>query len=195
MAFELPELPFDPNGFEGWTSAETFTFHHGKHHAGYVNKLNGALEDSDLAGKDLLEIINATRGTTPKIFNLAAQHFNHSFFWNCLQSESAAPEGQIAELIERDLGGMDAFKKMFSDVALKHFGSGWAWLVQEPGGKLLVIDSHDANTPAGTETTPLLTLDVWEHAYYIDFRNDRSAFIDGFWKHVNWKHVNEQLSS
>lgn len=194
MPFDLPELPFDPAGFGSWTSADTFSYHHGKHHAGYVSKLNAAVEGTDLAGKDLLEVINATRGTNPGVFNLAAQHFNHSFFWDCLSPEGDALEGQVLELIDRDLGGLETFKKTFSDVALKHFGSGWAWLVQEPGGKLLVIDSHDANTPAGTDTKPLLTLDVWEHAYYLDFKNDRAKFIEEFWNHINWAFVNKQLS-
>jgi len=192
--FTLPDLPFEKTALEGWTSAETLDFHHGKHHAGYVTKLNAATEGTEFAGKDLLDVINQTRGANPAIFNLAAQHFNHSFFWECLSPEASEPDARTLELIERDLGGLDAFKQTFSDVALKHFGSGWAWLVQEPGGKLLVIDSHDANTPAGTETKPLLTLDVWEHAYYIDYRNDRAKFIEGFWAHVNWKQVESQLA-
>lgn len=193
MAFELPNLPFDAGSFEGWTSAETFSFHHGKHHAGYVKKLNAATEGTEWADKDLVEVINGNRENAG-IFNSAAQHWNHSFFWNCLSPDAQTPEGQIAELIDRDFGSLDTFKEQFGEMSLKLFGSGWAWLVQNNEGKLGLAPTKDADTPVGTDVTPILTLDVWEHAYYVDFRNDRAKFIEGFWKHVNWKHAGEQLN-
>jgi Fe-Mn family superoxide dismutase len=186
MPFTLPQLPFAPNALEPWTSAETFSYHHGKHHAAYVNKLNAAVAGSPLDGKSLEEIIVASRGTTPGVFNNAAQHWNHSFFWNCLAPKAGAPEGELAAAITRDLGGLDAFKKTFGEKALTLFGSGWAWLVKTADGKLEIGQYKDAETPVGTDKTPILTLDVWEHAYYIDHRNDRGKFIEGFWEHVNW---------
>ena len=191
--FELPELPFDKNAFGSWTSGETFDFHHGKHHAGYVQKLNAAVLGSDFEGRSLEEVIKGSQASNQKIFNLAAQHFNHSFFWNCLSPESTALTGELAVAIDQDFGSFEQFKNQFSDVAATHFGSGWAWLVRTPEGKLAVKGFHDAQTPAQTQDTPLLTLDVWEHAYYIDHRNDRAAFINGFWDHVNWKFVGQQI--
>ncbi|MFH1712545.1 MAG: superoxide dismutase [Patescibacteria group bacterium] len=192
MTFELPELPYQKDSFSDWTSAETFDFHYGKHHTGYVKKLNDAVAETEWTDKSLEEVISGNRDN-PTIFNNAAQHFNHSFFWNCLSPETMTPDGKIAEMIDRDFGSFDEFKTQFSDASLKLFGSGWAWLVLN-GDKLEIIQTSNADTPAGTDKTPLLTLDVWEHAYYIDFRNDRAKFIEGFWSHVNWKFVNKQLS-
>lgn len=191
--FRLPDLLFPPDALSPWTSAETLSFHHGKHHAGYVKKLNDALVGTAHEGKSLEELIAVTRGAEPGIFNNAAQHFNHSFFWECLSAESSAPEGELADAIARDFGSFEDFKKKFSETALKHFGSGWAWLVKTPEGTLAIKDFHDAETPAGTDDTPLLTLDVWEHAYYLDHRNDRAKFIEGFWAHVDWKHAASRL--
>ncbi|PJA45977.1 superoxide dismutase [Fe] [Candidatus Uhrbacteria bacterium CG_4_9_14_3_um_filter_50_9] len=191
--FELPELLFDTQAFGSWTSGETFDYHHGKHHAGYVTKLNAAILGNEFEGKSLEDVIAASRKNNPKIYNLAAQHFNHSYFWNCLSPEFQTPDGLLAAQIEKDFGSLEAFKTQFADVAAKHFGSGWTWLVRETDGSLVIKDFHDADTPAQTDDTPLLTLDVWEHAYYIDHRNDRGAFIQGFWDHVNWKFVGEQL--
>ncbi|MBT5808209.1 superoxide dismutase [Candidatus Uhrbacteria bacterium] len=190
--FELPELAFEKDSFAPWTSAETFDYHHGKHHAGYVKKLNAALEDSDLAGYSLKEVIAASRGENNKIFNSAAQHFNHSFFWNCLSVDGGAPGPKLAEMIDRDFESLASFKEQFSALAATHFGSGWAWLIVE-NDKLVLRGYHDADTPADGDVTPLLTLDVWEHAYYIDHRNNRAGFIEGFWAHVNWGFVEEQL--
>lgn len=191
--FDLPELPFDKNAFGSWTSAQTFDFHHGKHHAGYVQKLNAAVLGNNFEGRSLEEVIAGSRGQNQKIFNLAAQHFNHSYFWNCLSPESPLPTGELASAIDRDFGSFEQFKNQFTDVAATHFGSGWAWLVRTADGKLAVKGFHDAQTPAQTSETPLLTLDVWEHAYYIDHRNDRGAFINGFWDHVNWEFVASQF--
>lgn len=193
MTFELPRLPFDPASLAPWTSAETFSYHHGKHHAGYVMKLNAAIEGSGLDGKTLEEVIAATRGKTPAVFNSAAQHFNHSFFWKCLSADAGAPEGMLLEAITRDFGSLDAFKEEFGAKASSLFGSGWAWLVKGPDGTLSVGQYKDADTPVDSDSRPLLTLDVWEHAYYIDHRNDRGGFIKGFWEHVNWSHVAAQM--
>jgi Fe-Mn family superoxide dismutase len=193
MAFTLPELPFAPDALAPWTSAETFSYHHGKHHAAYVNKLNAAVGGTDLDGKSLEEVIGASRGSKPGVFNNAAQHWNHSFFWNCLTPEKQEPQGRLAQLINESFGSLDAFKKAFGEKALTLFGSGWAWLVLTGDGKLEIGQYKDADTPVGTERKPILTLDVWEHAYYIDHRNDRGSFIEGFWDRVNWRHAEAQL--
>lgn len=193
--FELPELPFANDALQPWASAETFEYHHGKHHAGYVKKLNGAVLGNAFEGKQLDEVIRESRDENQKIYNLSAQHFNHSFFWNCLTPESMAPDGELLELLDRDFGSVEEFKTAFTSAALGHFGSGWAWLVQTVEGTLEIRDYHDADTPAYSDVTPLLTLDVWEHAYYIDHRNDRAGFIQGFWNHVNWAFVSSNLKS
>ncbi len=186
--FELPELSFAKDALGDWTSAETIAFHHGKHHAGYVNKLNGAVLGTEFEGQELEEVIKGARDHHPKIFNLAAQHYNHSFFWAGLSEQGAPPEGELAAAINRDFGSLEDFQEAFRLVAAGHFGSGWVWLLSIDG-KLEIRDYHDAQTPVGTGVTPLLTLDVWEHAYYIDHRNDRGAFIEGFWRHINWKSI------
>lgn len=189
MAFTLPELPFAPDALAPWTSAETFSYHHGKHHAAYVTKLNAAVEGTDLAGKSLEDVIAASRGTNAGVCNNAAQHWNHSFFWECLAAASTAPEGLLRDALVRDFGSLEQFMEQFGQKALTLFGSGWAWLVQNQDGTLVIAQYKDADTPVGTDKTPLLTLDVWEHAYYIDHRNDRGAFIKGFWQHVAWDKV------
>lgn len=193
--FKLPQLPFAPSALAPWTSQETFSFHHGKHHAGYVKKLNTALEGCDLADKSLKEIIAESRDSIPKIFNNAAQHFNHSFFWNCLTPESLEPSNELKTQIEADFGSLDAFREQFSSKAATLFGSGWVWLVKKQDGSLTIGQYKDADTPADSPDTPLLTLDVWEHAYYIDHRNNRGGFIEGFWNHVNWQYVSKQFNA
>jgi len=189
--FTLPDLPFSPSAFGAWTSEETFSFHHGKHHAGYVAKLNATVEGSAHADQSLEEVVVASRGNA-KIFNSAAQHYNHSFFWQCLQPEGGKPSGAIKEQIERDFGSVSDFQQQFSNAAATLFGSGWTWLVRGADGVLAIVQTKDAETPLGTGSVPLLTLDVWEHAYYIDHRNDRQDFIEGFWNHINWEFVNKQ---
>ncbi|MBI5794271.1 superoxide dismutase [Candidatus Uhrbacteria bacterium] len=191
--FTLPDLPFAKDALTPWTSAQTLEFHHGKHHAGYVSKLNDAVVGTESVDKSLEEVIAASRDRNQKVFNLAAQHFNHSFFWNCLSAGGGEPSAEILKLIVRDFQSLDAFRDQFSATAAAHFGSGWAWLVQDTTGKLLVKDYHDAQTPVGTDLRPILTLDVWEHAYYLDYKNDRASFIKGFWDHVNWEFASQQL--
>ena len=194
MSFELPELPFEKEALGSWGSKETIDFHYGKHHAGYVSKLNAAIAETELKDKSLEEIIKLSRNDL-RIFNNAAQHFNHSFFWNCLQADTSKPDGLLEEKIQRDFGSLHILQEEFTSLAGLHFGSGWAWLLESPEGNLVLKSYHDADTPADSDHTPILTLDVWEHAYYIDYRNDRKAFIDGFWDHINWKFAGDQLKN
>ena len=191
--FELPELPFSKDAFSKWASAETFDYHHGKHHAGYVNKLNAVVLGTDFEDRDLEYVVRGSRGREQKVFNLAGQHFNHSFFWNCLSPKAGDMSLELSSAIDRDFGSFENFQLQFVQVATGHFGSGWAWLVKTPQGKLEIRGYHDADTPAFTEDIPLLTLDVWEHAYYIDHRNDRGTFIEGFWEYVNWGFVSQEF--
>jgi len=193
MAFLLPELPYAPDAFGQWTSAETFSYHHGKHHAAYVKKLNGAVAGTLREQMSVEQVIAETRGKEAGVFNNAAQHWNHSFFWTCLSPESVALEGALKDAIVRDFGSVEAFMEEFEKKALTLFGSGWAWLVQGADGKLEIGQYKDAETPVGTDKTPILTLDVWEHAYYVDHRNDRAGFIKGFWAHVNWAFAAAQM--
>lgn len=193
MNHTLPQLPFAFTDLAPWTSENTLSFHHGKHHAGYVSKLNTAIEGTEFAEMDLETVIKQTRGNNPGVFNNAAQHFNHSFFWSCLTAEAQQPSEALQKQIKTDFDSMEAFQEAFSTKAATLFGSGWTWLIRTPSGSLAIEQMKDAETPAGTENTPLLTLDVWEHAYYLDHQNARASFIEGFWKHVNWSFVSEQF--
>ncbi len=192
MSFELPALPYAKDALAPHMSAETFEYHYGKHHQGYVNKLNAGIAGTPFEGKGLEEIIKGAEGG---LFNNAAQTWNHTFFWHSMKpGGGGAPSGDIADAINRDFGGIEGFKKAFFDAAAGRFGSGWAWLVLKDG-KLAVIDTANADTPLRSGMTPLLTLDVWEHAYYIDYRNDRPSFIKAFLDHlVNWDFAAENLS-
>ena len=192
MAFSLPELPYEKNALEPHISAETLEYHYGKHHQTYVDKLNGMVEGTDLADKSLEEIIRTASGG---LFNNAAQVWNHTFYWHCLSPNGGgAPTGKVAELIERDFGSFDAFVEKFNAAAVGNFGSGWTWLVQKPDGTLAIDNTDDAETPLTGEAKPLLTCDVWEHAYYVDYRNARPKYLDAFWKLVNWDFVNANLA-
>tara|TARA_R110000850_G_scaffold127588_2_gene246700 strand:- start:543 stop:1103 length:561 start_codon:yes stop_codon:yes gene_type:complete len=176
-------------------SKETLDYHYGKHHAGYVKKLNKAVEGEGLAGKSLLELIRSTEGGT---FNNAAQVWNHTFFWDCLcpTSQSSDPSDELRKALDKKFGSMDAFKQEFADAAAGNFGSGWTWLTMNPSGDLQIVNTSDADTPVrNPEVTALMTLDVWEHAYYLDHRNDRGAYIDTFWKLVNWKFVSDKFAA
>ncbi len=185
MSYELPDLPYAKDALVPHMSAETFDYHHGKHHAAYVNKLNSLTEGTEYTGKSLEELIKTTDGG---LFNQAAQVWNHTFFWNSMKPEGGgAPTGDLAAAIDRDFGGYDAFKQAFSDAAAGRFGSGWAWLVKD-GDKLAVVSTANAGNPMTDGQTPILTLDVWEHAYYVDYRNARPKFIDAFLNNlVNWE--------
>ncbi len=194
MPHTLPDLPFDPASLTGFCSPETFEFHHGKHHAAYVTKLNDAIKDSPLAVLDLPELIKKSHQDGNRaVFNNAAQHFNHSFFWDCLSPAGGAPGPRLLELINRDFGSLEKFQELFNNAATTLFGSGWTWLTQDQSGKLEILQLKDADTPVILDKQPLLTLDVWEHAYYIDFRNRRPDYIKSFWNFVNWSHSERLL--
>ncbi len=199
MAFELPALPYEKNALEPHMSANTFDFHHGKHHNTYIVNLNGMLDGSDLADASLEDIIKATAGDPAKagMFNNAAQVWNHTFFWNSMKSNGGgAPTGELAAKIDSDLGGFDAFKDAFKAAGATQFGSGWAWLVVGDGGKLEVVKTPNAETPLTQGKTPLLTCDVWEHAYYLDYQNRRPDFLASFLDNLaNWDFAAENLAN
>ncbi len=185
MAFELPALPYARDALAPHISEETLDFHYGKHHQAYVDKLNAAIDGTPQADQSLEEIIKHAKGG---LFNNAAQVWNHSFYWNSLSPNGGgAPEGKLAEAIDAAFGSVDAFKDQFSEQAAGNFGSGWTWLVQNADGGLAIVNTDDAETPI-TEAgiTPLLTCDIWEHAYYIDYRNARPKYLEAFWNLVNW---------
>ncbi|PLS69142.1 MAG: superoxide dismutase [Fe] [Cyanobacteria bacterium M5B4] len=190
MAFELPNLPYEQNALEPYISANTLSFHHGKHHAGYVNNLNNLVKDTDLADKSLEEIVKATAGDASKagIFNNAAQVWNHTFYWHSMKPNGGgAPSGALAAKIDADFGSFDAFKEQFKAAGTSQFGSGWAWLVLE-NGTLKVTKTLNAENPLTSGQIPLLTMDVWEHAYYLDYQNRRPDYAQTFLNSlVNWE--------
>jgi len=185
MPFELPPLPFEKDALAPHISGRTMGLHYGRHHKGYVHNLNRLTEGLPEAAMSLGEVILAA--LPGPLFNNAAQAWNHEFFWNSLKpTGGGAPDGELAAAIERDFGSFDRFKERFTKAALSLFGSGWTWLVVD-NGKLLITQTADADTPMKHGQTPLLTLDVWEHAYYVDYHNARAKFVDAFINHlVNW---------
>ncbi len=191
MDFTLPPLPFSKDALGPAMSEETLSFHYEKHHAGYMKKLQAALEGKPEAEKSLEEIVKSASGGT---FNNAAQVWNHSFFWNSIKpGGGGAPSGKAADLINRDFGSYDKFVDEWHSKGASQFGSGWVWLVLD-GDKAQIVTTSNADTPLTTNAKPLLTTDVWEHAYYIDYRNDRGAFLKVFTdKLLNWDFVNAQL--
>jgi len=197
MTFTLPQLPYAPNALEPHISQKTLEFHHGKHHQAYVTNLNKLLEGSDLAGKSLEEIILASAGDAAKagIFNNAAQVWNHSFYWHSMKpGGGGAPTGKIAEKIAADFGSFEKFAEEFKNAGATQFGSGWAWLVLD-GGKLKVTKTPNADLPMAHGQKAILTMDVWEHAYYIDYQNRRPDYIGTFLeKLVNWDFANANLA-
>ena len=192
MAFTLPELPFAMDALKPVFSKESFEFHYGKHHRTYVDKLNKIVKDTDLEKKTLEELIIQTR--TGDIFNNAAQIWNHTFFWNCMTPNGGGkPVGKIAIEIDKNFGSFEAFKAKFQEAAVSLFGSGWVWLCRVGNGGLTIEKAKDADNPMIYGNVPLLTVDVWEHAYYIDYKNDRARFVNTFWDIVNWSFVNQNL--
>jgi Fe-Mn family superoxide dismutase len=195
MSFTLPDLPFAKDALGEYMSAETFDYHHGKHHKAYVDKLNGLVADKGLKGS-LTDIIRQAKTDGDKaVFNNAAQHWNHSFFWQCLApAQGQQPEGKLAKLIEDGFGNAESLLQKLHEEAVNHFASGWAWLVLDRGS-LRITSLHDADTPLVHEgMVPLFTLDVWEHAYYIDYRNERPKFATAVLSNiVNWDFVAENL--
>lgn len=197
MPFKLPDLPFAGDALEPHMSKETLDYHHGKHHATYVEKLNDAIEGTKMAGWELERIIHhAAREGEQDLFNNAAQHWNHSFFWQCLAPDGGGePDGGLASQIERDFGSFGTFREAFEDKAAGNFASGWTWLVLD-AGKLDILNTDDADSAIVHGKLPILTLDVWEHAYYIDHRNERPKFIATFLDHlVNWSFAAETFAN
>ena len=196
MPFTLPELPFDRTALGEFMSAETLEYHHGKHHKAYVDKVNAAVGGKGLEGASLSAVIRSAAERGDKgLFNNAGQIWNHNFFWQCLAPPDAQrPVGRLAALIEDEFGSTDTMLKTLADEAVGHFASGWAWLVLD-GGKLRITSLHDGDSPVAHEgMQPLLTVDVWEHAYYIDYRNARPAFVDAVLTNlVNWEFVAQNL--
>jgi Fe-Mn family superoxide dismutase len=195
MAFTLPPLPFDASALAPVLSAESFEYHHGKHHKAYVDKVNGWIDEKGLAGKSLIEVTKLAKDTGDKgLFNNAAQIWNHSFFWQCLAPEgSTKPSEKLAGLIDSAFGSQQGLVEKLAAEAVAHFGSGWAWLVLD-GDALKITSLHDADSPIVAGLTPLLTVDVWEHAYYIDYRNARPKFAETVLsKVVNWDFVSQNL--
>ena len=184
MAFELPALPYATNRLVPYISEETLEFHHGKHHQTYVTNLNNLVPGTEFADLTLEEIILKSSGP---IFNNAAQVWNHTFYWNSLTPDGGGePTGVLADAINATFGSFEKFKEEFSKCAVTTFGSGWAWLVKNADGSLALVSTSNAGCPLTTGQTPLLTCDVWEHAYYIDYRNARPAYLEAFWALVNW---------
>lgn len=192
MAFELPELPYARDALEPHISKETLDYHYGKHHQTYVTNLNNMTDGKEEASKSLEELV---KGSSGGLFNNAAQVWNHTFYWNCLSPNGGgAPSGDIGAEIEKAFGGFEAFRDQFTKTAIGTFGSGWAWLVQTSGGGLELRSTSNAETPLTTADKPLMTCDVWEHAYYVDYRNARPQYVDAFWNLVNWDFVGSQLA-
>src|SRR3990167_10416926 len=190
MAFELPPLPYELNALAPHISAETLSFHYGKHHQAYVTNLNNLIEGTDLASKPLEDIIRITAKDQDKVgvFNNAAQVWNHTFYWHSMSPQGGgAPKGALAEKINADFGSYEEFKKLFKQAGVSQFGSGWAWLVVSKDGKLEIMKTPNADLPMIHEKKALFTCDVWEHAYYLDYQNRRPDYVETFLNHlVNW---------
>ena len=187
MSFELPALPYAKDALAPHISAETLEYHYGKHHQAYVTNLNNLIKGTAFEGKSLEEIVRTSEGG---VFNNAAQVWNHTFYWNCLAPNAGGePEGELAAAIAKSFGSFADFKAKFTDAAAKNFGAGWTWLVKNADGSLAIVSTSNAGTPLTTDAKPLLTVDVWEHAYYIDYRNRRADFVEAFWGLVDWRKV------
>ncbi|MBN2144687.1 MAG: superoxide dismutase [Candidatus Aureabacteria bacterium] len=198
MPFKLPELPWPKDALSPYISAETIEYHYGKHHLAYVNNLNTLVNGTALESESL-EMLFSKPEKLPAdkknaIFNNAAQVYNHTFYWKCLTPKAGnLSDGNLLELIKKNFGSFDSFKEKFSDTAVKLFGSGWAWLVKNADGSLAVEPTSNADNPLAHGKSPLLTCDVWEHAYYIDYRNARAEYVKSFWNCINWDFVQNQL--
>lgn len=192
MPFELPELPYARNALAPHISEETLDYHYGKHHQAYVNNLNKLIDGTEFANATLEEIIKKSDGG---LFNNAAQVWNHTFYWHSMSPNGGGePTGAVFDAITQAFGSVDAFKEQFTQAGATQFGSGWAWLVQNNDGSLEIMKTSNAGNPLTDGKTPLLTCDVWEHAYYIDTRNDRAKYISNFWQLVNWDFVASNLA-
>ncbi|WP_427964598.1 superoxide dismutase [Altererythrobacter sp.] len=194
MAFTLIPLPYSDDALAPAVSAETLSFHYGKHHQAYIDKTNAAIDGTELADKPLEAVIAAARGSNQGLFNNAAQSWNHGFYWHSLAADGGAPSGELASMIDASFGSLDNLKQQLKDRGAGHFASGWVWLA-EKDGKLSIEETHDGDTLADSGFNPLLTIDVWEHAYYLDHQNARpaylSAVVDG---KLNWAFAAENLA-
>jgi Fe-Mn family superoxide dismutase len=191
MEHKLPELPYAKTGLIPTISQETLEFHHGKHHNAYVTNLNKLIKGTEFESMTLEQICAKASGP---IFNNAAQHWNHSFYWQCMAPSSLQPSGALADAIERDFKSPEGLRDMFVSSCVSNFGSGWTWLVKG-GDRLSIVNTSNAAMPQKDGKTPVLVCDVWEHAYYIDYRNNRQAYVEAFWKIVNWKFVESQFGA
>lgn len=193
MSFELPKLPYEMDALEPYISKETLEYHYGKHHRNYVNKLNELTQNTEYADLPLEEVIKRTQ--SGPIFNNAAQVWNHTFYWNCMTPNGGGlPQGELAQAIDKSFGSFEEFRTKFNQAATGQFGSGWAWLVKKADGGLEVYSTSNAHDPLAENKKAILTCDVWEHAYYIDTRNDRAKYVENFWNVVNWDFVSKEFS-
>lgn len=191
MKFELMKLPYEETALQPYISSQTITYHYGKHHAGYVNKLNALIENTEYEEKSLEYIIKNSQGA---IFNNAAQVFNHDFYWHGLLGTSTQASVELSDMIERDFGSMEDFKKSFLSKAAALFGAGWVWLVVREDNQLVIEEYSNADNPLHHNKMPLLTCDVWEHAYYIDYHNSRADYLENWWKLINWEFISDNLA-
>lgn len=192
MDHQLPELPYSKNALEPHISAETLEYHYGKHHQTYVTNLNKLIVGTEFEDMSLEDIIKKATGG---LFNNAAQVWNHTFYWNCLSANGGGePSGDVSDAINKAFGSFDSFKEKFSTSAVTNFGSGWTWLVKNKEGSLEIVNTGNAGTPITEGQQVLLTCDVWEHAYYIDYRNARPKYLQAFWNLVNWDFVTKNLA-
>ncbi len=199
MLFELPSLPFDPSALEPHMSAQTLSFHHGKHHQTYITQLNALIKDTPLADMPLEDIVKqtATNETKAGIFNNAAQVWNHTFFWQSLSPQGGGhPSPTLDAKLTAAFGSVEAFKALFKQAGMAQFGSGWVWLVADAAGALKIITTGNAMMPLAQGLTPLVTCDVWEHAYYLDFQNRRAAFLQSVLDHlINWRFIEKNIEA
>lgn len=194
MAFTLIDLPYDDTALEPAISAKTLSFHHGKHHKTYIDKTNAAIEGTDLAGKSLEDVIAAARGSNAGLFNNSAQSWNHGFYWHSMAASETSASDELKSMIEDAFGSIDELKKKLAERGVGHFASGWVWLA-EKGGKLTIEETHDGDTLADDAgTNPLLVIDLWEHAYYLDHQNARPAYLDAVNAKLNWSFASENLA-
>lgn len=192
MKHELMELPFEYDALVPFMSKETLIYHHDKHHQAYVNKLNELIIASEFENLSLIDIVKKSDGA---IFNNSAQVYNHDFFWNCISPKETKISDSLENLIIKTFGSFEKFKTEFITKASTHFGAGWVWLVVNEDGKLEIVSTVNAQTPITNNATPLLTCDVWEHAYYIDYRNVRPEYLENWWKLINWDFVSKNFDS
>jgi superoxide dismutase, Fe-Mn family len=192
----LPKLNYPNDALEPWLSRETLDYHHGRHHAAYIDKLNALIKGTEFEALSLEALVRHSAGLSDApgaLFNNAAQAWNHDFYWQCLTAEKSVPARELADALTGRFGSVEGFRQQFSRAALENFGSGWTWLVMTPQDTLEIVSTGNAGCPLTDGRTPLLSCDIWEHAYYIDYRNARADYIQGFWKIVNWDFVEAGL--